>query len=116
VGIVTDRDITVRATAEGYDPRVTRVAEVMSPGVVTCAEGDDVRAAARLMQDAQLRRLVVVDGMGDLIGIVSLGDLVRQTHDDRLAGETLEKVSEPSSDAIAGSAGPSFLQSSGHTR
>jgi CBS domain-containing protein len=95
VGVITDRDITVRATAEGRDPNTTRVGEVMSPEVVTCAEGDDVRAAARLMQDAQLRRLLVVDGAGNLTGIVSLGDLVLQTGDDRLAGETLEKVSEP---------------------
>ncbi len=95
VGMITDRDITVRATAEGRDPRTTRVGEVMSPEVVTCSEGDDVRSAARLMQDAQLRRLLVVDGAGNLTGIVSLGDLVLQTGDDLLAGETLEKVSEP---------------------
>jgi CBS domain-containing protein len=95
VGMITDRDITVRATAEGFDPRITRVAEVMSPEVVTCTESDDVRNAARLMQDAQLRRLVVVDGAGDLTGIVSLGDLALQTHDDELAGKTLERVSEP---------------------
>jgi CBS domain-containing protein len=67
----------------------------MSREVVTCREGDDVRNAARLMQDTQLRRLLVVDGEGNLTGIVSLGDLVLQTGDDRLAGETLERVSEP---------------------
>ena len=95
VGVITDRDITVRATAEGWDPRTARVREAMSREVVTCREGDDVRNAARLMQDTQLRRLLVVDGEGNLTGIVSLGDLVLQTGDDRLAGETLEKVSEP---------------------
>ena len=95
VGVITDRDITVRATAEGRDPRVTRVGEIMSAEVVACAEGDDVRSAARLMQDAKLRRLLVVDGAGNLKGIVSLADLVLQTGDDLLAGETLEKVSEP---------------------
>jgi CBS domain-containing protein len=95
VGVITDRDITVRATAEGWDPRTARVREAMSHEVVTCREGDDVRNAARLMQDAQLRRLLVVDGEGNLTGIVSLGDLVLQTGDDQLAGQTLEKVSEP---------------------
>jgi len=95
VGVITDRDITVRATAEGWDPRTARVREAMSREVVTCREGDDVRNAARLMQDTQLRRLLVVDGEGNLTGIVSLGDLVLQTGDDRLAGETLERVSEP---------------------
>jgi CBS domain-containing protein len=95
LGVVTDRDLTVRAAAEGLDPRTTRVAEVMTHEVVTCREGDDVRGAARLMQDARVRRLMVVDGEGRLTGIVSLGDIVLQTGDERLAGETLERVSEP---------------------
>jgi len=95
VGVITDRDITVRATAEGRDPRITEVSEVMTPEIVACREDDDVRIAARMMQDAQLRRLLVVDDRGLLVGIVSLGDLVLQTGDDQLAGETLEKVSEP---------------------
>jgi CBS domain-containing protein len=95
VGVVTDRDITIRATAEGRDPRLTPVEEVMTRDVVACREDDDVRVAAKLMQDAQLRRLLVVDGLGRLVGIVSLGDLVLQTGDEKLAGETLEKVSEP---------------------
>jgi len=95
VGVVTDRDITIRATAEGRDPRITPVEEVMTREVVACREDDDVRTAAKLMQDAQLRRLLVVDPLGRLVGIVSLGDLVLQTGDEKLAGETLEKVSEP---------------------
>jgi CBS domain-containing protein len=96
VGVITDRDITVRATAEGRDPRLTTVEDVMTPEVVACREEDDVRVAARMMQDAQLRRLLVVDERGMLVGIVSLGDLAVQTRDDSLSGETLEKVSEPS--------------------
>jgi CBS domain-containing protein len=95
VGVITDRDITVRATAEGWDPRTTRAADVMSREIVTCREVDDVRSAARLMQDVQLRRLLVVDEEGHLTGIVSLGDIALQTGDDRLAGETLERISEP---------------------
>jgi len=95
LGMVTDRDITVRATAEGYDPRATHVADVMTAQVVCCRDSDDVREAAKLMQRRQLRRLVVVNGGGRLVGIVSLGDLALQTGDDKLAGETLERVSEP---------------------
>jgi len=95
VGVITDRDITVRATAEGRDPRLTTVEDVMTPEVVACREEDDVRVAARMMQDAQLRRLLVVDERGMLVGIVSLGDLAVQTRDDHLSGETLERVSEP---------------------
>ena len=98
VGMLTDRDITVRATAEGRDPRVTRVEEVMTPEVICCLESDDVKQAADVMQRAQLRRLLVIDGEGRLAGIVSLGDIVLQTGDDKLAGETLERVSEPTAD------------------
>jgi CBS domain-containing protein len=95
IGVVTDRDITVRATAEGRDPLTTEVREVMTPNVVYCRQDEDVRDVAKLMQDAQLRRLLVVDGEMRLVGIVSLGDLVLHSGDDKLAGKTLGKVSEP---------------------
>lgn len=95
LGMVTDRDITVRATAEGRDPRETPVSDIMTMDVVCCHEADDIRSAAKLMQDAQLRRLLVVNDDGKLVGIVSLGDLILQTGDEKLAGRTLEKVSEP---------------------
>ena len=95
VGMLTDRDITVRAIAEGRDPNATRVSEVMTPEVISCMEADDVERAAQLMQGAQLRRLLVVDAEGRLAGIVSLGDLALQTGDDALSGQTLERVSEP---------------------
>jgi CBS domain-containing protein len=96
LGMVTDRDIVVRAIAEGRDPRSTEVREVMSSDVVCCREADDVRQAAKVMQESQLRRLVVLNAEGRVVGIVSLGDIVLQTGDDKLAGKTLEKVSEPS--------------------
>jgi CBS domain-containing protein len=95
LGMLTDRDITVRAIASGKAPESTRVADVMSPEVVSCLESDDVRRAAEIMQSAQLRRLLVVNGDGRLAGIVSLGDLALHTGDEELTGETLERVSEP---------------------
>ena len=95
LGMLTDRDITVRAVASGKDPQSTRVVEVMTPEVVSCFESDDVRRAAEIMQSAQLRRLLVVSSDGRLAGIVSLGDLALQTGDEELTGETLERVSEP---------------------
>jgi CBS domain-containing protein len=95
VGMLTDRDITVRATASGLDPRSTRVEDVMTPMVASCLESDDVRRAAEIMQLAQLRRLLVLFADGEVAGIVSLGDLAVQTGDEALAGETLERVSEP---------------------
>jgi CBS domain-containing protein len=95
LGVLTDRDITVRAVANGKDPQSTQVKEVMTPEVICCLESDDVRQAAEMMQSAQLRRLLVVSRDGRLAGIVSLGDLALQTGDEVLTGETLERVSEP---------------------
>ena len=96
VGMVTDRDITVRATAEGEDPAVIRVRDIMTPEVLYCFEDDLVGDAARLMEDRQVRRLVVVNHDKRLVGIVSLGDLAVETGDEQLAGNTLESVSAPS--------------------
>jgi CBS domain-containing protein len=94
-GMLTDRDIAIRAVAEGRDPEDTRVREVMTPDLVCCFADDEVKEAARLMQEAQLRRLLVIDDERHLVGIVSLADIVLQTGNDRLAGETLERVTEP---------------------
>jgi CBS domain-containing protein len=95
VGVLTDRDITIRAVADGKDPFSTRVDEVMTPKVVCCLDTDDVEHAAEMMQSAQLRRLLVVTGDGRLAGIVSLGDIAVRTGNDALSGETLQHVSEP---------------------
>jgi CBS domain-containing protein len=97
VGMITDRDITVRATAEALPPRLGQVRDVMTPDVVYCFEDQDMEEAARLMQEHQIRRLVVLDRQKRLVGIVSLGDLAVETGDEKLAGETLEQVSEPAS-------------------
>ena len=101
VGMVTDRDITVRATSEGVDPKAAFVRDVMTAEVVACLEHDDVRAAARMMQLTQLRRLVVVDDDGRMVGIVSLSDIARQTRDERLTAETLEGVLEPDDEPVS---------------
>jgi CBS domain-containing protein len=95
VGMITDRDITVRATAEALPPRLGQVRDVMTPDVVYCFEDQDVEEAARLMKENQIRRLVVLDRDKRLVGIVSLGDLALETGDEKLAGQTLEKVSQP---------------------
>jgi CBS domain-containing protein len=95
LGMLTDRDITIRATAESKDPNSTPVREVMSSEIVACFEDDDEQDAAAKMQEHQLRRLVVLDRNERLVGIVSMGDLTLYTTDDRLAGEVTEAVSEP---------------------
>lgn len=95
VGIITDRDITTRAIARGANPSSTHVREVMTTEVVTCSNDCLVNNAAGLMQDRQIRRLVVVDGEHQLAGVVSLGDLAVEGGDDELTGQTLEAISQP---------------------
>ncbi|MET8280949.1 CBS domain-containing protein [Micromonospora sp. NPDC005174] len=74
VGIVTDRDITVRGVAENMDPGSTRLSEITSRDVITVSQYDDAVSAADLMRTYAVRRLPVVDE-GRLIGLVSMGDL-----------------------------------------
>jgi CBS domain-containing protein len=95
LGMVTDRDITIRITAEGRDAASTPVLEAMTPDVAFVFEDQDVREAARVMQDRQIRRLPVVNREKHLVGIVSIGDLA-VAGDDRTSGDTLQQVSEPS--------------------
>lgn len=95
VGMLTDRDITVRATAAGRDQTHTPVREVMTPKVQYCFEDEEVGTAAQRMSQLQIRRVVVLNRQKRLVGIVSLGDLAVDTKDAQLAGDVLEHVSQP---------------------
>jgi CBS domain-containing protein len=95
LGTITDRDITIRATAEGVDPTVARVRDAMTRKLFFCFDDQDVVEAANLMKEKQVRRLIVVNRANRLVGIVSLGDLATETGDSHLAGSTLEGVSDP---------------------
>src|SRR4051795_11987157 len=87
VGMLTDRDITVRATAAGCDPKTTLVGDTMSQDVICCYEDQDVGEAARVMKEKQVRRLLVLSRAGELAGIVSLGDLATEAGDPGQPGE-----------------------------
>jgi CBS domain-containing protein len=93
IGMITDRDIAVRGVALGYGPD-TPVSELMTSGVVSTNADELVEEAARKMSEAQVRRLPVIDERQRLVGIVSLGDLARES-DDETAGQALEGVSAP---------------------
>jgi CBS domain-containing protein len=93
VGMITDRDIAVRGVAEGRGPD-TPVSELMSDGIVCAREDDDVQEVARRMSEEQVRRLPVLDAEDRLCGIVSLGDLTRETRGEA-AHTALEGVSAP---------------------
>jgi CBS domain-containing protein len=96
VGMITDRDIAVRAVAEGRDPKKMPVREAMSRDICFWYEDQSVESAAKLMKEKQIRRLPVFDRSERAIGMVSLGDLAVRNHDDRLSGEVLKRVSKPS--------------------
>lgn len=96
LGAITDRDIVIRAIADGRNPLSTKVQEVMTHEIHYCFEDDDVKDAARLMEEKQIRRLPVVNRENQLVGIVSLGDLALRSDDDEMAEEVLEGVSEKS--------------------
>ena len=93
LGMITDRDIAVRGVAEGHGPD-TPVRELMTNDMVCVRIDDDIEDAASKMSDAQVRRLPVLDEQERLCGIVSLGDLSRETDID-CAAEALEGVSQP---------------------
>ena len=95
VGMITDRDIAVRAIADGRDPNSTRVLEVMSHVVWSCHTNDEVKDAARVMAEKRVRRLVVLDRDDRLAGIVSVGDLATATRNSKLVGKVVESVSQP---------------------
>jgi CBS domain-containing protein len=95
LGIVTDRDLSVRATAAAKDPNSTHVREVMSPEIAWVFDDEPADAAARLMRERQIRRLPVLDRSDRLIGVVALADLATDLGDDKLKGATLEEISQP---------------------
>jgi CBS domain-containing protein len=94
VGIITDRDITVRAVARGMDPNQTRVEEVMTRDVLCCSSEAEVEDACQLMEKRQVRRLLVTGQDDTPVGIVSLGDIALCLRESQ-SGEVLKKVSEP---------------------
>ena len=75
IGIVTDRDVTVRAVANGTDASTLTAKDIMTKGIVCCRDADDVTHAANIMQSEQIRRLPVIDKNKRMVGILSLGDL-----------------------------------------
>ena len=92
VGVLTDRDIAIRVVAEGRNGAT--VGDVMSAGVRTCRDSDNVQDVMRVMADQQVRRVPIVDDAGTVVGIVSQADLVREGP-DRRAEHTIEQISQP---------------------
>lgn len=96
VGIITDRDITLRNVAKGENPRVQTVREIMSSNPVFINEDMDIHHAARIMSERQIRRLPVVKNE-KLVGFVALGDIATTGKLKNAAEEALCNISEPCS-------------------
>jgi CBS domain-containing protein len=92
VGMITDRDIAIRACAQGKDPTRTPVRQAMTPQVVWCFEDQDTIEAARIMEDKAIRRLMVLDRDERLAGVLTVDDLAAVARQERLAGEVIDSA------------------------
>jgi CBS domain-containing protein len=92
-GMLTDRDIVVKAIAKGKDPASTRAGELGEGKPVTVGADDSLEEALRTMAEYKVRRLPVIDGH-DLVGIISVADVARELDDDRAKGDLIETISE----------------------
>jgi CBS domain-containing protein len=99
IGVVTDRDLVIRALAEGRDLGSTPVKDILSSDVVYCFEDDSVEEAVRLMEGNQVRRLIVCRSDRTPVGVLSLGDVAVKSGQEHLYGEALEQISEPAAPA-----------------
>lgn len=94
IGLITDRDIVVRGLAEGKNLDNMRVNELMTKSIRSVREDASVSEALELMGNAEIRRVPVVNGNNELVGIVSLGDIASQTNQDGRVGQAVENISE----------------------
>lgn len=97
VGLITDRDIVIRALAEGRDAREVRAEEIMTDDLHSAHPNDRVIDAIRTMGDKQVRRIPVVDDQGNLRGIISMADVALETEEDQELADALEEISSGAS-------------------
>ena len=95
LGVLTDRDITLKTIAEFKDPFYTSVQDIMSQSVVTVSPNESIDSAISKMKEYRVRRLPVVDNNKVVLGMLSLGDIAVQAHEEHETFEALEKISEP---------------------
>ena len=95
VGMLSDRDITIRAMANHLHPEQLRCRDIMTPNVVFCFEDHDLDEARELMQEHKIRRLPVLNRQRNLVGIVALSDIALGSGDSKSSGIALQQVSIP---------------------
>ena len=94
IGLITDRDIVVRGIAEGRELSSVKLNEIMSKSVRSVKEDTPLTEVLDLMSSAEIRRVPVVNGDNELVGIVSLGDIATNSNQDGRVGKTVENISE----------------------
>ncbi len=92
IGMITDRDITVRATAKGADPNITPVRTVMTSRIASCRQDARIGQAAGIMRNLHIRRLIVLDEAQHPVGIITLGDIAARTNNQQLVGSLLADI------------------------
>jgi|SRR5690554_366042 len=94
LGVITDRDICMRVVAEGREPSITYVQQVMTKDVVTCPPETEIREAIEMMTRKQIRRLMIVDQNRQLVGVVAQADVARDESLDKETERLVEGVSQ----------------------
>jgi len=95
-GLITDRDIVLRAVSADKDVTRTKVGEIVTKSVVTCRDQDDIETAAQQIADRKVNRLLVINETDNVVGLLSLGDLAFETADPALIGNVLTELSRRS--------------------
>jgi CBS domain-containing protein len=94
LGAVTDRDIVIRSVAEGRNPHLTTVRDVMTEGVLYCYEDQSIAEASMIMEEHHVRRLLVMDAQNRLAGMLTVTDLALKGN-EKLPGHVLNRVAGP---------------------
>lgn len=92
VGVVTDRDLAIKALAKGLAADA-KVEQIMTKDILCCHDYDDIKHAAKLMENNKIRRLVVLNNNEEPTGVISLGDIVTECNDHNISAEIIEAVS-----------------------
>lgn len=92
VGVVTDRDIVIRAIADGLDQSNTQLKDIMTKDIFYCHEDDELQKIAEIMKSKQIHRLAVYNQQEQLSGVVSIGDIARKCHNTQLCGKLTESI------------------------
>src|SRR5687768_3644665 len=95
IGVLTDRDITLKVVAAGRDPRGTSVSEVMTPEPVACLDQESIEFVMELMASRQVRRIPIVDKDGAIVGIISQADIATRLSSPQETGQVVQAISEP---------------------